>query len=84
MTIKKYIYYNTATGEIENIISIAADVVDTLEWPAGYAVAILPDGLTGTWSTCGTGWSYINGEFIEPPMPPLPEQPSVSGGIETL
>lgn len=84
MTPKNYIYYNINSGLIENVIYVSDDVASQLTWPDGYAIAVLPNGLCGEWSTCGAGWSYIDGQFIEPPMPPAEEQPVVSGGVETL
>jgi hypothetical protein len=32
---------------------------------------------------CGIGWSYIDGQFVEPPQPEEPEQPT-SQGAQTL
>lgn len=82
MALNNYAYYNTQTGLIENVIWVEDEVVSTLTWPEGYAVVDIPDGLAGTWSACGIGWSYINGEFIEPPMPEpvaADNQPQVDG-----
>lgn len=81
---KDYAYYNTTTGLIENVLYIEAEVAPTLVWPDGYAIVEIPgeEGLAGEWSMCGIGWSYINGQFVEPPMPqPAPEtdQPTTSG-----
>ena len=79
MALNNYAYYNTATGYIENIIWIEDEVAPTLMWPDGYAVVDIPDSLAGEWSMCGIGWSYINGQFVEPPPPPEPVQPEVTG-----
>jgi hypothetical protein len=82
MALNNYAYYKVDTGFIENVIWVEDAVVSTLTWPEGYAVVDIPDGLSGTWSACGIGWSYINGEFIEPPMPePVaqPDQPTSQG-----
>jgi hypothetical protein len=80
MTLNDYAYYNTSTGLIENVIWIEDDVAPTLGWPEGYAIVDIPtDGVAGEWSMCGIGWSYINGQFVEPPKPPEPIQPTVSG-----
>lgn len=83
MALNNYAYYNTQTGLIENVIWVEDEVVPTLTWPEGYAVVDIPDDISGTWSTCGIGWSYINGEFVEPPMPE-PEPQPVSQGAQTL
>ena len=71
-----YAYYNTETGLIENVIYCDDEVAPTLVWPEGYAIVDIPTGgLAGEWSMCGIGWSYINGQFVEPPKPPEPEPP---------
>lgn len=81
MSLKDYAYYNTTTGLIENVIWCDDAVAPTLVWPDGYAIVQIPgeDGLAGEWSMCGPGWSYINGQFIEPPPPPEPVQPTATG-----
>lgn len=80
MSLNNYAYYNTSTGLIENVIYIADEVAPTLTWPEGYTIVGIPNGaLEGAWSFCGIGWSYINGQFVEPPRPPEPEQPEVQG-----
>lgn len=79
MTPNNYAYYNIETGLIENVIWVTDDVAPTLSWPDGYAIVDIPDGLSGTWSTCGIGWSYINGQFVEPPVPVLETQPTING-----
>ena len=74
MALKDYAYYNTSTGLIENVILVDDEVAPTLTWPEGYAIVVTPTGgIAGTWSMCGIGWSYIDGQFIEPPAPPTPE-----------
>ena len=83
MTVKTYAYYNVATGAIENMLAIDDEHVADLIWPEGYAVVDASNVEGGSWSTCSAGWSYINGQFVEPPMPEQPEQPPVSGA-ETL
>jgi hypothetical protein len=89
MALNNFAYYNTETGLIENVLWIEDDTVSTLVWPTGYAVVDIPDGLEGEWSVCSIGWSYINGQFIEPPQPePEPlvaaqDQPT-SQGAQTL
>lgn len=69
MTPNNYAYYNSETGLIENVIYIDDAIAPTLAWPEGYAIVDIPDGLAGTWSMCGIGWSYIDGQFVEPPNP---------------
>lgn len=82
MALNNYAYYNTGTGLIENIILCDDAVAPTLTWPDGYAIAVLPAaGVAGQWSMCGIGWSYVNGQFVEPPspVPPTNTQPTVNG-----
>ena len=70
MALNDFAYYNTQTGLIENIILIENDVAPTLVWPPNYAIVDIPDGgIPGKWSMCSAGWSYINGEFVEPKNP---------------
>jgi|688.fasta_scaffold1859866_1 hypothetical protein len=70
MTLNDYAYYNTQTGLIENVIYCDDEVAPTLVWPEGYAIVDIPTGgVPGEWSTCGIGWFYINGQFVEPPEP---------------
>lgn len=72
MALNDYAYYNTATGLIENVVWIEDDVAPTLTWPDGYAIVDIPTGgVTGSWSMCGIGWSYVNGQFVEPPYNPI-------------
>ena len=74
MALNDYAYYNTNTGLIENLILCEDTIASTLVWPDGYAIVDIPTGgIAGTWSMCGIGWSYIDGQFIEPPEPPRPE-----------
>lgn len=77
--------YRLADGYIENVVWCDDTVAPTLSWPDGYAIVEIPgdDGLAGEWSMCGIGWSYINGQFVEPPAPPAPEQP-ITQGAQTL
>jgi hypothetical protein len=70
MALNDYAYYSTQTGLIENVLWIEDAVAPTLVWPTGYAIVDIPDGgIAGKWSMCGIGWSYINGQFVEPPNP---------------
>ena len=75
-----YAYYNIQSGLIENVIYITDEVAATLTWPEGYAIVKLPDAHPGEWSACGIGWSYINGQFVEPPAPAQP----IAQGTQTL
>lgn len=55
-----------------------------LVFPEGYAIVEIPEPAPGgEWSTCGVGWSYLGGKFIEPPMPE-PEPQPVAQGAQTL
>jgi hypothetical protein len=70
MALNDFAYYNTQTGLIENVILVDNDVVSTLILPEGYALVDIPDGgVSGKWSMCGSGWSYLNGQFVEPLCP---------------
>lgn len=79
MSLKNYAYYNKVTGMIENVILIEDTVFPTLSWSEDYSAVEINANLEGEWSTCGIGWSYIDGMFVEPPKPPEPEQPTVEG-----
>jgi hypothetical protein len=81
MSEKNFAYYNAQTGLIENVIWVDEEIVSSLVWPDGYAVVAAPEGLTGKWSTFDIGWSYVNGEFIEPAEP---EQVSIDGTQPTV
>jgi hypothetical protein len=70
MTVQNYAYYDTQSGLIENILAIEESVAPTLVWPPGFAIVLIPTPVpAGKWSMCQIGWSYINGQFIEPPNP---------------
>ena len=74
MALSNYAYYSGLTGQIENVLWLDDDIAPSLVWPAGYVIVKIPDGgVSGTWSMCGVGWAYIDGQFVEPPMPVLPE-----------
>ena len=75
---KTYAWVNKTSYMIENIIMW--DGVSTLAPPDNYEVAEIPEDLQGTWSSPGIGWSYIDGQFVEPerPTPTLP-QPTTTG-----
>ena len=69
MTVKNYAQYAIATGLIENVTCIDDEIEPTIVWPDGIAAVEIPESVQGQWSTCGSGWSYINGNFIEPALP---------------
>lgn len=75
MALNDYAYYNKTTGLIENTIWLDSDAIDTLVNfpPENYDIVDIPTGgIAGAWSMCGIGWSYINGQFVEPPEPEQP------------
>jgi hypothetical protein len=70
MALNDFAYYNVQTGLIKNVILVDDDAVSSLILPAGYAVVDLPHGgISGKWSMCGVGWSYLNEKFVEPLCP---------------
>jgi len=74
MALKELAYYDTLTGLIENVLLIEDGVETTIVWPEGYAVVQIPTDIhAGEWSMCGSGWSYINGQFVEPPELTAPQ-----------
>ena len=82
-----YAYYNTQTGYIENVISCNPEIAPTLVWPDGYSIVEIPKGTSGAWSVCGVGWSFINGNFVEPDEPKYQDssiQQPISTGAQTL
>jgi hypothetical protein len=73
MAAQEYGLYNTTTGLIENIVVWDAEASPGVTWPDGYAVVLIPvPPVQGAWSVLGIGWSYIGGQFIEPPNPNPP------------
>lgn len=73
MATQEYGLYNTTTGLIENIVVWDAQASPDVAWPDGYAVVLFPAPATqGSWSVLGIGWSYIDGQFVEPPNPNPP------------
>jgi hypothetical protein len=84
MALNNYAYYNISSGLIENVIYIEDSVAPTLQWPEGYAIADIPNGLSGEWSMCGIGWRYINDQFVEPTKPDNTTTQPVVTGAETL
>lgn len=87
MALNDFAVYNIETGLIDNVVWLDDTQIGSLVDfpPVGYALVDLPTDLRGEWSMCGIGWSYVNGQFVEPPKPepvpvdPAAEQPAVSG-----
>lgn len=71
MALTDWAIYRLSDGYIENVIWFDADIAQYTP-PEGCAMIDIPgDGsYPGQWSMCGIGWSYINGQFIEPPYNP--------------
>jgi len=64
---KTFAWINTETEVVENVI--AYDGETPLVLPENVRLIEMPEGYMGSWSSLGIGWSYINGEFVEPPQP---------------
>ena len=71
MNSKCFALYSDKTKVIENILSIDPAIVNDLPDfpPKGYSLVQMPQDLHGEWSACGIGWSYVNGNFVEPAKP---------------
>lgn len=84
MALTDWAIYRLSDGYIDNVIWFDADTAQYTP-PEGYGMVDIPGNgsLAGEWSMCGIGWSYIDGQFVEPPKPPEPEpstdQPSTTG-----
>lgn len=78
---KKFAWINLANNIVENII--AYDGVTPIDLPDGIVLIEYPEeGIKGSWCMMGPGWSYIDGQFIEPPEPEIviaPNQPTTTG-----
>jgi len=81
---KSFAWINKDNNLIENLI--AYDGVTPLVLPDNILLVEYPEeGITGSWSMMGPGWSYINNQFVEPPEPEPPEiviannQPTTTG-----
>lgn len=70
MALTDWAVYRLDDGFIDNVIWFDAD---TAQWtpPEGHGMVDIPGNgsYAGKWSMCGIGWSYINGQFVEPPNP---------------
>ena len=85
---KNFAWINTDNNLVENVIYydgetplVLPDNIILVEYPT--------EGIQGTWSSLSPGWSYIDGQFVEPPQPERPKantpnnQP-ISTGSQTL
>jgi hypothetical protein len=82
---KNYAWINLANGIVENVIYY--DGVTPIELPEGIILVEYPDeGIQGSWSMLGTGWKFINNQFVEPPEPERTSanNQSVTTGSQTL
>lgn len=86
MALKNYAYYDTQSGLIENVILLDDEHLnDLIDYPPqGFAIQEIPEDFDSEGSVISVGWSYIDGQFVAPPAPPQPVQPTVDGGVETL
>lgn len=71
MALTDWAIYRLGDGYIDNVIWFDADTAQYTP-PEGHGMIDIPgDGtLAGQWSMCGIGWSYINGQFVEPQYNP--------------
>jgi hypothetical protein len=71
MALTDWAIYRLSDGYIENVIWFDADTAEYTP-PEGCGMVDIPgDGvLSGQWSMCGIGWSYIDGQFVEPQYNP--------------
>lgn len=58
--------YRLDDGVIDNVITFAGESKDYTPPPTHGAVEIPGGALAGEHSMCGIGWSYIDGQFVEP------------------
>lgn len=65
MAAKSYALYNTTTGLIENNVYWDQELNPNVTWPDGCAVVLFPD-VKELNNAPTIGWSYINGQFVEP------------------
>lgn len=82
--LQDFAIYRLSDGFIENVIWYDPDAAEYAP-PEGFGMAVIPgeDGLAGEWSMCGIGWSYIDGQFVEPPNPSTDtNQPTMTGAQE--
>ena len=85
---KNFAWINTETNLVENIIYY--DGVTPIQLPENIILIECPtEVVVGTWSSLSPGWSYINGQFVEPPEPEglkanTPNNQPVTTGSQTL
>jgi len=75
---KNYALYNLTDGLIINTIVLDDNSQYTPDDGLSVVEIINPEG---EWSMCSQGWSYIDGQFVEPPQPESLQnnQPTTSG-----
>ena len=66
---KNYALYNLTDGLIINTIVLDDNSQYTPN--AGLGMVEMPE-IVGEWSMCSQGWSYIDGQFVEPTDQPQP------------
>ena len=72
---KPFAWINTETNLVENMIAYDGETPITL--PSNVLLIEVPqEGIAGSWSMLSAGWSYIDGQFVEPPN--SNPEPSVS------
>jgi hypothetical protein len=77
---KNFAWINTDNNLVENVIYYDGET--PLVLPENIILVEYPnEGIKGSWSMLSAGWSYINGEFVEPPEPEYtpPTQPNTTG-----
>lgn len=80
---KNFAWINTDNNLVENVIHYDGET--PIQLPENVQIIEMPDGHMGSWSPLGIGWSYINGEFVEPPEPePVVITKSTTTGSQTL
>jgi hypothetical protein len=80
--LRDFALYRLSDGYIENVIWYDPDEAQYTP-EEGFQIIEIPgdNGLAGEWSMCGIGWSYVDGQFIEPPNP-YPPIPPVETPVE--
>lgn len=70
MALTDWAIYRLSDGYIDNVVWFDADTAQYTP-PEGHGMVDIPgDGAyPGLWSMCGIGWSYIDGQFVEPKNP---------------
>jgi hypothetical protein len=71
MALKNWAVYRVSDGYIENMIAWDQDAAPDVQPPDGFGFVEIPNegAHAGEWSMCGAGWSFINGQLIEPEKP---------------